>query len=88
MHGRFSPINLLPIIRVITLCTSHRSLHCHTVLIYAIIAGLSFVLASIVIGLSAHLTSFTVAFDEQEAKTSALLAVATASLTIVTLPGM
>jgi hypothetical protein len=46
------------------------------------------VLASIVIGLSAHLTSFTVAFDEQEAKIFALLAVATASLTIVTLPGM
>jgi len=45
------------------------------------------VLASIVIGLSAHLTSFTLSF-EGEAVVSALLAVATASLTLLTLPIM
>jgi len=51
------------------------------------VLSLSFVLALIVMGLSAHLTSFTVSF-EGEAIIFALLAVTTAGLAILTLPVM
>jgi len=52
-----------------------------------VVLCLSFVLAVIVMSLSAHLTSFTVSF-EGEALVSAMLAVTTAGLTILTLPIM